>query len=55
MTPVPDDAAYRRRAFAQAFAASLGAELLYLPPYPPNPNPIERVGRSVEGGCRRRG
>jgi hypothetical protein len=48
-TLVLDNAAYQRCAFVQAFAAFLGVESLYLPPYSPNRNLIERVWRFVKG------
>jgi transposase len=48
VTLVLDNAAYQRCAFVQAYAAFLGVELLYLPPYSPNLNLIERVWRFVK-------
>ena len=48
VTLVLDNAAYQRCAFAQAYAAFLGVELLFLPPYSPNLNLIERVWRFVK-------
>ena len=48
VTLVLGDAAYQRCAFAQAYAAFLGIELLLLPPYSPNLNLIERVWRFVK-------
>ena len=51
VTRVLDNAAYQRCAFVQAFAAFLGVELLYLPPYSPNLNLIERVWRFVKKGA----
>ena len=48
VTLVLDNAAYQRCAFVQAAAQALGIELLYLPPYSPNLNLIERVWRFVK-------
>jgi transposase len=48
VTLVLDNAAYQRCAFVQAYAAFLGVELLFLPPYSPNLNLIERVWRFVK-------
>ena len=48
VTLVLDNAAYQRCAFVQAYAAFLGIELLFLPPYSPNLNLIERVWRFVK-------
>jgi transposase len=45
ITLVLDNARYQRNAAVQALAASLGIELLYLPPYSPNLNLIERLWR----------
>jgi len=43
ITRVLDNARYQRCALVQSVANSLGIELLYLPPYSPNLNLIERV------------
>ncbi len=48
VTLVLDNAAYQRCAFVQSYAAFLGIELLFLPPYSPNLNLIERVWRFVK-------
>jgi transposase len=48
ITLVLDNARYQRNAVAQALAASLGIELLYLPSYSPNLNLIERLWRFVK-------
>jgi transposase len=37
-----DTAAYNRSSRVRAFAEELGIWLIYLPPYSPNLNPIER-------------
>jgi transposase len=43
ITVVLDNARYQRCRLVQATAAALGIELLYLPPYSPNLNLIERL------------
>jgi transposase len=43
ITAVLDNARYQRCALVQATAATLGIELLFLPPYSPNLNLIERL------------
>ena len=43
ITVVLDNARYQRCRLVQATAATLGIELLYLPPYSPNLNLIERL------------
>jgi transposase len=48
ITLVLDNARYQRNAVVQALAASLGIELLYLPPYSPNLNLIERLWRFIK-------
>jgi transposase len=48
ITLVLDNARYQRNAVAQALAAALGIELLYLPSYSPNLNLIERLWRFVK-------
>ena len=40
---VPDNARYRHCFVVKAFAASVGIHLLFLPPYSPNLNIIERL------------
>jgi len=51
ITLVLDNARYQRCALVQTVAASLGIELLYLPPYSPNLNLIERVWKFVKKQC----
>jgi len=48
---VLDNARYQRCALVQSVANSLGIELLYLPPYSPNLNLIERLGKFVKKHC----
>jgi transposase len=48
ITVVLGNARYQRNAVVQALAASLGIDLLYLPPYSPNLNLIERLWRFVK-------
>ena len=43
ITVVLDNAAYQRCSLTQSTAKSLGIELLFLPPYSPNLNLIERL------------
>ena len=51
ITLVLDNARYQRCALVQSVANSLGIELLYLPPYSPNLNLIERLWRFVKKHC----
>jgi transposase len=51
ITVILDNARYQRCALVQAVAASFGIELLYLPPYSPNLNLIERLGQFVKKRC----
>ena len=51
VTVVLDNAKDQRCAAVQAVAAGLGIELLYLPPYSPNLNLIERLWRFIKKGC----
>lgn len=51
VTVVLDNAKYQRCELVQALARGLGMELLYLPPYSPNLNPIERLWRFVKKEC----
>jgi transposase len=46
-----DNARYQRCQIVQECAAALGIELLYLPPYPPNLNLIERLWKFVKKKC----
>jgi hypothetical protein len=48
ITVVRGNARYQRNAVVQAWAASLGIEVLYLPAYTPNLNLIERWWRFVK-------
>jgi transposase len=48
---VLDNASYQRCKLVQAEAASLGIELVFLPPYSPNFNLIERLWRFVKKTC----
>jgi transposase len=48
LTLVLDNARYQRCALVQQTAESLGIELLFLPPYSPNLNLIERVWKFVK-------
>jgi len=48
-----DNARYQRNAGVAELAESLQIELLYLPPYSPNLNLIERVWRLVKAKCLR--
>ncbi len=48
ITLVMDNARYQRNAAVREAAADLGIELLFLPPYSPNLNLIERVWRLVK-------
>jgi transposase len=51
ITVVLDNARYQRCALVQALALSLNIELLFLPPYSPNLNLIERVWKFVKKQC----
>ena len=51
ITLILDNAKYQRCRRVQELAASLGIELLYLPPYSPNLNLIERLWRFVKKKC----
>jgi transposase len=51
ITLVLDNARYQRCALVQSVADSLGIELLYLPPYSPNLNLIERLWKFVKKHC----
>jgi transposase len=51
ITRVLDNARYQRCARVQSLANSLGIELLYLPPYSPNLNLIERLWKLVKKHC----
>jgi Transposase and inactivated derivatives len=48
ITVVLDNARYQRCALVQTVAQSLAIEMLYLPPYSPNLNLIERFWRFVK-------
>ena len=51
ITVVLDNARYQRCKLVMAHAASLGIELLFLPPYSPNLNLIERLWKFVKKRC----
>jgi transposase len=51
ITLVLDNARYQRCRFVQAVADELGIELLFLPPYSPNLNLIERLWKFVKKQC----
>jgi transposase len=51
LTIILDNARYQRGALVQEVAASLGIELLFLPPYSPNLNLIERLWKFVKKRC----
>ena len=51
ITVVLDNARYQRCKKVQAFAMELGIELLFLPPYSPNLNLIERLWKFVKKTC----
>ena len=51
ITIILDNARYQRCALVQEMAASVGIELLFLPPYSPNLNLIERLWRFVKKQC----
>jgi len=48
ITLVLDNARYQKNAYIMALAQSLNIELLYLPPYSPNLNLIERLWKFVK-------
>jgi Transposase and inactivated derivatives len=48
ITLILDNARYQRCRLVQHYAAALGIELLYLPPYSPNLNLIERLWKFVK-------
>ncbi len=51
ITVVLDNARYQRCALVQQWAEQLGIELLFLPPYSPNLNLIERFWKFVKKQC----
>ena len=51
MTLVLDNAAYQRCALVRDKAAELHIQLLFLPPYSPNLNLIERLEKFVKAQC----
>jgi len=51
VTLVLDNARYQRAKFVQQLAAQLKIELLFLPPYSPNLNLIERLWKFVKKQC----
>ena len=51
ITLVLDNARYQKCRLVQALAERLGIELLYLPPYSPNLNLIERLWKFVKKKC----
>jgi transposase len=51
ITVVLDNARYQRCTLGQTRAATLGIELLYVPPYSPNLNLIERLWKFVKKQC----
>ena len=51
ITLVLDNARYQRCRLVQTLAEILGIELLYLPPYSPNLNLIERLWKFVKKQC----
>ncbi len=51
ITLVLDNARYQKCAVVQDLADALGIELLYLPPYSPNLNLIERLWKFVKKKC----
>jgi transposase len=51
ITLVLDNAKYQRCYISQAAAKMLNIELLFLPPYSPNLNLIERVWKFLRGKC----
>ncbi len=51
ITLVMDNVSYQRCHFVRDLATALGIELLFLPPYSPNLNLIERLWRFVKNKC----
>lgn len=51
VTVVLDNARYQRCKKVQEYAAGLGIELLFLPPYSPNLNLIERLWKFIKRKC----
>lgn len=51
ITLVLDNAKYQRCTLVQDLAITLGIELLFLPPYSPNLNLIERLWKYTKAGC----
>ena len=51
ITLVMDNAKYQRCNFVQEHAKSMGIELLFLPPYSPNLNLIERLWKFTKKRC----
>ena len=51
ITIVLDNARYQRNAYVFAEAATLGIQLLFLPPYSPNLNLIERLWKFTKAEC----
>jgi transposase len=51
ITLVMDNASYQRSYFVRDLATALGIELLFLPPYSPNLNLIERLWKFVKKQC----
>ena len=51
ITVVLDNARYQRCTLVQTLAATLGIELLYVPPYSPNLKLIERLWKFVKKQC----
>lgn len=51
ITLISDNAKYQKCIIVQDLAASFGIELLYLPPYSPNLNLIERLWKFVKKKC----
>ena len=51
ITSIVDNAQYQRCALVQEVTASLGIELLFLPPYAPNLNLMERWWKFVKKRC----
>lgn len=51
ITLILDNARYQRCALVQSLAQQLGIELLFLPPYSPNLNLIERFWKFVKKQC----
>ena len=53
VTAVMDNARYQKCRIVRETAARLDIELLYIPPYSPNLNLIERLWKFVKKKCRR--